>query len=71
MTFWLCPLWQYKLWSFLTGDTKLERVLPKNQHTQRKLFNFEYWISLLKKSKIGWPQQPQKEKVLKNDLNIL
>ena len=29
------------LWSFLAGGTKLERFLPKNQHTQRKLLNFE------------------------------
>ena len=34
-------LWQYGLWSFQTGSTKLERFLPKNQHTQRKLVNFE------------------------------
>ena len=27
------------------GGTKLERLLPKNQHTQRKLLNFENWIS--------------------------
>ena len=27
------------------GDTKLERFLPKNQHTQRKLLNFENWTS--------------------------
>ena len=32
-------VWQYGLWSFQTGDTKLERFLPKNQHTQRKLLN--------------------------------
>ena len=38
-------VWQYKLWSFQTGDTKLERFLPKNQHTQRKLLNFEFWIN--------------------------
>ena len=25
--------------------TKLERFLHKNQHTQRKLLNFEFWIS--------------------------
>ena len=30
---------------FQTGGTKLDRVLPKNQHTQRKLLNFENWIS--------------------------
>ena len=34
-------LWQYRLWRFQTGDTKLERFLPMNQHTQRKLLNFE------------------------------
>ena len=30
-----CMLWQYGLWSFQTGDTQLERFLPKNQHTIR------------------------------------
>jgi hypothetical protein len=34
-----------RLWSFQTGDTKLERFLPTNQHTQRKLLNFEFWIN--------------------------
>ena len=38
-------LWQYGLWRFQTGGTKLERFLPKNQHTQRKLLNFENWVS--------------------------
>ena len=37
--------WQYRLWSFQTGGTKLERFLPKNQHTQRKLLNFENWVN--------------------------
>ena len=27
------------------GGTKLKRVLPKNQHIQRKLLNFEFWIN--------------------------
>ena len=31
--------------SFQGGDTKLERDLPKNQHTQRKLVNFEDWCN--------------------------
>ena len=26
-------VWQYGLWSFQTGGKKLERFLPKNQHT--------------------------------------
>ena len=30
---------------FSTGSTKLKRVLPKNQHTQRKLLNFENWVN--------------------------
>ena len=34
-----CWLWQYGLWSFQTGDTKLERFLPKNQ-----ILNGNYWI---------------------------
>jgi hypothetical protein len=38
-------LWQYGLWSFQTGGTKLERFLHKNQHTQRKLLYFENWIN--------------------------
>ena len=38
-------LWQYGLWSFQTGGTKLERFLHKNRHPQRKLLNFENWIS--------------------------
>ena len=47
-------LWQYRLGSFQTGDTKLERVLSKNYHTQRKLFNFELGINgeLSKSAKI-------------------
>ena len=27
------------------GGTKLERFLPQNQHTQRKLLNFENWVN--------------------------
>ena len=38
-------LWQYGSWSFQTGGTKLERFLPKNQHSQRKLLNFENWFN--------------------------
>ena len=38
-------LWQYGLWSFQTGGTKLERFLPKNQHTQRIILNFENWTN--------------------------
>ena len=38
-------LWQYGLWNFQTGGTKLERFLPKNQHTQRTLLNFESWCT--------------------------
>ena len=41
----VCPVWQYRLWSFQTGGTKLEIFLPKNQHNQRKLLNFENWVN--------------------------
>ena len=30
---------------FKRGGTKLEKKLPKNQHTQMKLLNFENWGS--------------------------
>ena len=40
-----CLLWKYGLWSFQAGGTKLERFLHNNQHTQRKLLNFEFWIN--------------------------
>ena len=51
----LWSVWQYGLWSFQMGDTKLERVLSKNQHTQRKILNFEFWINveLSKSAKIS------------------
>jgi hypothetical protein len=42
---WIHNLWQYGLWSFQMGGAKLERFLPKNQHTLRKLLNFKNWIS--------------------------
>ena len=47
-------IWQYGLWSFQAGGTRLERFLYKNQHTQRKLLNFEFWINgeLSKSAKI-------------------
>ena len=38
-------IWQYGLWSFQAGGTKLERVLSKNQHTQKKLLDFENWVN--------------------------
>ena len=47
----ICPslshycLWQDGLWSFQTGCTNIESFLHKNQRTQRKLLNFENWIS--------------------------
>ena len=38
-------MWQYGLWSFQAGGTKLKKILHKNQYTQRKLLNFEFWIN--------------------------
>ena len=43
------PVWQYGLWSFQGRDTKLERILHKNQHTKRKFLNFENWTLSLAK----------------------
>ena len=41
----LSSLVNYRLWSFKTRDTKLERFLHKNQPTKRKLLNFENWTN--------------------------
>ena len=41
----MLTIWQYGLCSFQAGGTKLENVLPKNQHTQRKLLNLENWVN--------------------------
>ena len=38
-------LWQHGLWSFQAEGTKFKRFVPKNQHTQRKLLNFENWVN--------------------------
>ena len=53
-----CTLWQYGLWSFQTGGRRLERFVHKNQHTQRKLLNFENWDN-------GGPQKFSKTSVVK------
>ena len=37
-----CGVWQYGLWSFQAGNSKLKRFCHKYQHTQRKLLNFEF-----------------------------
>ena len=42
------------------GGTKLERFLPKNQHTPRKFLNFENWTN-------EEPQQLAKIRVFKVD----
>ena len=34
-----------RVMEFSNGGTKLERFLPKNQFTQRKLLNFENWVN--------------------------
>ena len=35
----------YIMVHYSSGGTKLGRYLPKNQHTQRKLLNFENWVN--------------------------
>ena len=37
---------------FLSGEYKIRKILHKNQHTQRKLLIFEFWINGVL-SKIG------------------
>ena len=40
-----CTFMAIWLLSFQAGDSKLERFLPTNQHTRRKLLNFENWCN--------------------------
>ena len=54
--------------SFQAGNTKLERFLPSNQHTQRKSLNFENWCSG-ELSKNGHHFCNFKIDVIKNDNN--
>ena len=42
------------------GGTKLEKILPKNQHTHRKLLNFENWVNG-EVSKIGYHFRKQSD----------
>ena len=65
-------LWQYGLWSFQKGDTKLEKKLPKNQHTQRKLLNFEFWIigELSQMPKFDFQSQFSMSKIIQIFLNF-
>ena len=44
------------------GVTKLERFLPKNQQTQRKLLNFENWVNG-EVSKIGHHRDAEMRKI--------
>ena len=52
----LCTVivWQYGLWSFQMGDTKLDKYLLTNQKNERKLYKYEFWINgeLSKSAKI-------------------
>ena len=34
-----------RVMEFSNGVYKLERFLHKNQHNQRKFFNFKFWIN--------------------------
>ena len=57
---------------FSSGSTKLERFLPKTQHTQRKLLNFENWVNR-EMSKIWHHFSNEvilKTDVIKQDLNV-
>ena len=67
---WNCKAWQYGFWSFPMGGTKLERCLPKNQHTQRKLLNFENWVSVKFSLGLYWTSRPvrKSEKLSKSRL---
>jgi hypothetical protein len=62
--------WQYGLWSFQTGDTKFERFLSKNQHTQTKLLSFGLMVSCRKVPKFVFPSQFFMSKIIRIFLNF-
>ena len=39
------PIMAIRVVEFSSGGTNLEIFLHKNQHTQRKLLNFEFWFN--------------------------
>ena len=45
-------VWHYQLWSFKTRNTKLEKKMHKNQHTQSKLLSIGLMGSLSSLQKI-------------------
>ena len=67
----LCSIWQYQLLTFQGRDTKLEKFLAKNQHTQKNLLNFEN-LNSGQVSKFGHyfrKQSDSKIDVIKNVIN--
>ena len=54
------------------GGTKLERVLPKNQHTQRKLLNLKNWVNgeVSKVPKFDFQSQFSMSKIIRIFLNF-
>ena len=54
---------------FSCGGTKLERFLPKNQHTQGKLLNFQNWVNG-EVSKFDFQSQFSISKIIRIFLNF-
>ena len=59
-----CQLWQYGLWSFKAGGTRLEIIFHKNQHTQRKLLNFGLMVSCQNVPKFDFQSQFSMSKII-------
>jgi hypothetical protein len=57
---------------FKSGDTKLERFLPINQHTKRKLLNFENVnVTLIERlTKSTWTPLKSKNVLLNEKINL-
>ena len=68
-----CTLWHYVLWSFQTGDTKLEIFLHNNQHTQKKIVVFSSFglrESCQKVPKFDFQSQFSMSKIIQIFLNF-
>ena len=60
-----------QLVEFSDGGTKLEIFLPKNQHTERKLLNFENWVNeeVTKTPKFDFQSQFSMSKIIRTFFN--
>ena len=61
---WKFGLWQYRLWSFMFGDTQSNRLLPESEVFQRIIWFLQNHHSLWKDTKISFEHIHLWQKIL-------